>query len=137
MRKLIVSIVVAAAGGLAIPGQADAACKSVTNVYKDKYFNAQVVTNWCYGGGNVTSRSSLPTASVTDFGYASGFRESDAEWKYSACHSYNGYAKHNCLTKRQFSYTYRYGPDVGKIGVCISTRVYGNGAHRRDITTNC
>lgn len=138
MRKPLLSTLSAVAIAISFSAEAHAACKSgLTNVYKDRYLTAKVVTSWCYSRGNVTSRHSVPSASPTNLGFAMGLRESTAEWTYSACHSFNGYRTHNCLTKRQFTFSNRYGPLAPKIGVCIATRIYGNGAHRRAITTNC
>ena len=138
MRNVVVLCAVTAAAVLLPAGAAHAACKTgLTNVYSDRYVTAKVVTSWCYSNGNVTSRNSLPSASVTNLGYFLGLRESDAEWTYSACHRFNGYPKHNCLTRRQFSFGYAYKSLAPKIGICIATRIYGNGAHHRAITTTC
>jgi hypothetical protein len=125
-------------GGGAFGGVAEAACKyGLTNVYKDWAFKAQVVTNWCYRGGNVTKRKSFPSARVRNAAHAAGWRVGDEEWTYSACHAFHGYSKHNCLTRRQFSFHNIYAPLAPSIGVCIHTRIYGNGAHNRRITTDC
>jgi hypothetical protein len=114
-------------------------CKSgLTNIFSNVFISAKVVTDWCYSGGNVTSRHSVPSASVTNAGHAAGWREGAAEWTYSACHSFNGYHHHNCLTRRQFSFHNIYLPPfVPHVGVCIHTRIYGDGNHSRDITTDC
>ncbi|HEV2787191.1 MAG TPA: hypothetical protein VGV67_12415 [Solirubrobacteraceae bacterium] len=138
MRRSFAAGMLAGFAGLTFAGEANAACKrGLTNVYKDRYIEARVVTSWCYSNGNVTTRHSRPSAKVTDVGHALGLRESAAEWTYSECHGFNGFPKHNCLTKRQFSFSNTYVPWAPKIGVCIETRIYGNGAHKRNIRGEC
>ncbi|MDQ3850398.1 MAG: hypothetical protein M3296_07280 [Actinomycetota bacterium] len=117
---------------------AQAGCKTgLTNRYENRFFVAQVVTNWCYSQGNVTSRRSLPRAWIKTLGMAGGWQEGAVDLAYTGCHRYHGYPKHNCLTRYQFSFWNVFVSPVFKVGVCVHTRVYGNGAHRRALTTNC
>lgn len=126
------------AGAMGGTAQAREKCKSgLTNIYKDDYVVAKVVTDWCYNGRSVTSRHSVPSARVRNAAYSAGLREDGAEWVYTSCHTYKGIKNHNCLTKMQFAFNYTWNKFAPKIGVCISTRIYGNGAHKRSISTNC
>ena len=114
------------------PPTAQAACKSgLTNEFSRWWGSGKVVTNWCYRRGNVRSRNSAMSG---DSGFAP--RKMTAKWTYSNCFSFNGYAKHNCLTRAQFtSWGAIFGGGLKAMDyVCVHTRIYGNGAHRRLIT---
>jgi len=123
-------------------GTADAACKwegkagpgPLRTVFDEWWFKAEVVTNWCYNGSSVTSRYSQPYGHVTNWGILGGWFWVNAHWAYSKCHAYNGISNHNCLTHREANLVSGHGADTQSI--CIETRIYGNGAHRRNITKN-
>ncbi len=90
------------------------------------------MTDWCYENGHVTKRSSLADGKVTNLGVLEGWIYYRFHWSYSKCYTYNGYSKHNCLTQGVFSI---FNGHTGTNGaICINTRIYGNGAHRRSIT---
>ena len=122
-------------------GTADAACKwdgkagpgGLNNTYDKWWFKANVTSNWCYNGRSVTSRHSVPTGGVTNWGVLGGFFFTETHWAYSKCHNYNGITNHNCLTHREYNGLNGHaGGDP--FSVCIETRIYGNGAHSRRIT---
>ena len=137
-KVLVIAACATVLSAASSPPAAQAACKSgLTNHYENKFYAAQVVTNWCYSRGNVANRSSLPRAWVKTLGMFGGWQEGPVDVAYSGCHSFNGYRKHNCLTRYQFSFWNIGTSPQFKTGVCIHTRIYGNGAHRRGITTNC
>jgi hypothetical protein len=110
---------------------AQAACKSgLTNEFSRWWGTGKVVTTWCYSGGQVTWRRSVMSG---DSGWAP--RRMTGKWTYSRCHSYDGYPRHNCLTRAQFtSWGAVFGGGLQAMDyVCVHTRVYGNGGHRRRI----
>ncbi len=122
-------------------GVAHAACKwdgkpgpgGVPNTYDHWWFKAQVVSNFCYDGTHVTSRSSVPSGSVTSpLGVVGGWFLTETHWALSQCYTYNGISNHNCLTHRE--YNLFNGHDGGHRSICIETRIYGNGYHHRQIT---
>ncbi|HVH24294.1 MAG TPA: hypothetical protein VNA11_17740 [Pseudonocardia sp.] len=140
----VLAVAALAAPGLTGEAEAKTKCKQgLTNIYRDDFVVAKVITEWCYNGRSVTSRNSVPSARVRPVAYVVGVREAEAEWTYSACHDFNGIKNHNCLTKRQFSFekppikTPLGNISLPKTGVCIETRIYGNGAHHRRISTTC
>jgi hypothetical protein len=125
------SFVSADGGNPLFGGTAQAACKyDLTNQHNNNGFGwAKVVTDWCYSGGHVTSRHSEKHAQVTGWGYYNGYTGVITRWEYSACHNYNGYWNHNCLTRAE---VVAYGSRSE--AACIHTRIYGNGNHSRLIT---
>lgn len=147
-RKMrILAVVAVSAGLLPVAGSfvprdsgnvlfgdvAQAACKrGLSNDFRSWWFNAKVVTDWCYRNGHVTRRSSIAHGRVTNWGVVAGWFYYRFSWTYSKCHRYNGYWNHNCLTQGRFSL---FNGHTGTNGsICINTRIYGNGAHRRSIT---
>ena len=140
MRRSFAVAILAGLVAVAVAGEATAkpTCKSgLTNVHKNRVFEARVVTNWCYENGSVTTRRSIPSAKVTDAGWVLGWRESTFQWTYTGCQQFNGYPKHNCLTHGEFSFSNKYSWWLPKIAVCIQTRIYGNGRHVRAIGGEC
>lgn len=120
-------------GNVFFGDEAQAACKTALWNHFDKWwFEAGVITDWCYSGGHVTSRHSRAGGNVTNLGILAGWVLTDQHWEYSKCHNYNGYWNHNCLTQREFNLV-AIGVDLPK-SICIETRIYGNGAHHRHIT---
>ncbi len=110
-------------------GEAQAACKHGLSTHFSRWYgHGQVVTNWCYNGRSVTSRHSRHYEGGTS---DPGAWRASHWWSYSNCHYYNGISNHNCLTHGQFTF---YSPVFGYKYVCAHTRIYGNGAHRRNIT---
>lgn len=135
-------------GNLLFGGVAQAACKwngkpgpgSLTNRAERWWGWAYVRTGWCYSGGHVTARHSALDQGVTLLGRAFSYQVPPSyatkQNKYSACHYYNGYWNHNCLTRFEFTW-WSFPPKPGADPVervCIHTRIYGNGAHSRLIT---
>ena len=120
-------------GNVLFGGEAEAACKSaLQNVYDKWFFKANVITSWCYNGRSVTSRHSRAGGNVTTLGAFGGMFLISQGWKYTGCDDFNGIKNHNCLTQRQF---YLFNGHAGApLWICIHTRIYGNGAHRRKIT---
>jgi len=120
---------------------AQAKCKhNLSNHYKDNYVEVELVTNWCYDGKSVTSRHTRnpPFAHVRGAADAAGLREDGSHWaRDSRCYDYHGTKNHNCLIKYQFVFSYTWQVLGPRIGVCLATRIYGNGAHKRARTTNC
>ena len=117
---------------------AHAACKrGLENKYENTFFVAKVTTNWCYRRGNVTRRKSIPRAWIKTAGMFGGWQEGSVEVDQSTCYRVGRYRKHNCLTQYQFSFWNVVTSPVFKVGVCLHTRIYGNGDHRRRMTTNC
>ncbi len=120
-------------GNALFGGEARAACKvALQNVYDKWFFEANVITNWCYNGRSVINRRSRAGGNVTTLGAFAGMFLFSQGWKYTACHHYNGIRNHNCLTQRQFHLINGHTGD--SLWICIHTRIYGNGAHRRNIT---
>lgn len=106
-------------GGKAIfGGEAQAACKSITAEFNNWVGWGRVTTNWCYSGGTVTSRHSVPSGSMSSY------------WASSGCYTHNGKAKGVCITRRQFT-----GP--WNFRQCIETWIFGNGNHARAFRANC
>jgi hypothetical protein len=135
-----------AAGSLAggngvFGGVAQAACKwdnkpgpgGVPNIYDHWYFKAQVISNWCYDGNHVLSRNSVPSGNVTSpLGVLAGYFLTETHWALSQCYTINHVYNSNCLTHRE--YNILDGHDGSHRSICIETRIYGNGYHRRRIT---
>ena len=131
-------------GNLLFGDVAQAACKwngkpgpgSLTNRAERWFGWAYVRTGWCYSGGHVTSRHSVPDFGVSTLGFLSGTRTWVFGWAYTDCHDYNGYWNHNCLTRGQFKWVKSClgGGLCTQAVICIHTRIYGNGAHSRLIT---
>ncbi|HWC28435.1 MAG TPA: hypothetical protein VG474_17725, partial [Solirubrobacteraceae bacterium] len=91
-------------GNVVFGGEAQAACKTaLQNVYDKWFFEAGVITSWCYNGRSVTSRHSRAGGNVTTLGAFAGMFLIGQSWKYTDCHHYNAIKNHNCLTQRQFS----------------------------------
>ena len=137
-RLAVVLVAVVAAFAVVLPATATAApasvtaCKSgLTNQENEAWGWAKVVTEWCYSGGHVTSRHSERHAQISAGGYLQGWLKVETSWRYSACHNYNGYWNHNCLTRAE---VHAWNKDNGQFFSCIHTRIYGNGAHSRLIT---
>ncbi len=143
------TVALAATGSLALPmvgsfvpresgnalfaAEAQAACKTaLQNVYDKWFFEASVITNWCFNGKSVTSRHSRAGGNVTVRGAVAGMFLWSQSWKYTGCKDFNGIKNHNCLTQRQFNLINGHTGDP--LSICIHTRIYGNGAHRRNIT---
>lgn len=144
VNALLVAIVATAVvllSAFADTARAKVKCKSgLTNIYQDKFYEAKVVTDWCYDGKRVISRHSVPSDHVRNAAYVAGYREGQEGWSYTACQMFNGIRNHNCLTKRQFSYTAPQIPhspfQFPPFCVSIETRIYGDGNHQRKIA-NC
>jgi hypothetical protein len=119
-----------------------ATCKSqvaggpLYNDYNHWFFKASVATDWCWSGGHVVSRHSVPGGQVTTLGILTGWILLDSHWEYSNCVTYNGVWNHNCLTQREFNLIRLPTPEIhGQVlSVCIETRIYGDGHHHRHIT---
>jgi hypothetical protein len=129
------------ARGVGLFGVANAACKwdnkpgpgGVPNIYDHWYFKAQVVSNWCYDGNHVLSRNSVPSGNVTSpLGVLAGYFLTETHWALSQCYTINHVFNSNCLTHRE--YNIFDGHDGSHRSICIETRIYGNGYHRRRIT---
>jgi hypothetical protein len=121
-------------------GTAHAACKwdgkpgpgALHNTYDHWFFKADVASNWCYDGKHVTSRHSVPTGNVTNWGILGGWVWTSFHWAVTQCYTYNGIYNHNCLTKAEYNLITLHTGDIKSI--CIETRIYGNGYHHRHIT---
>ena len=122
---------------VAPPAQAVPCKTGLTNRYENRFFAAEVVTNWCYSRGNVVRRKSIPRAWIKNLGMFGGWQEGGVDVAYTGCHNFNGYPKHNCLTRFQFSFWNVFVTPAIKVGVCVHTRIYGNVLHRRDLSNNC
>lgn len=121
-------------GNVLFGGEAQAACKTaLQNPFNAWYFEANVITSWCYNGRSVTSRNSRAGGNVTNLGVLGGFVLLRQHWEYSACHYYNGTPNHNCLTQREFWLLNLHSGD--EVSVCIGTRIYGGGGHHRGTNT--
>ncbi len=151
-KMLIVGLLVASAsilpaagafvpGGrnLVFGGVAQAACKwdgkpgpgALHNTFDHWWFKADVATNWCYDGAHVTSRHSVVTGNVTNWGILGGWVWLNWHWALSQCYQYNGIYNHNCLTHAEYNLVTLHTGDMHSI--CIETRIYGNGSHSRRI----
>ncbi len=131
----VASFVPRESGNVLFGGEAHAACKpALQNVYDKWFFEAAVITSWCYNGKSVVTRRSRAGGKVTAWGALAGMFLLSQNWKYTRCHHFNGIRNHNCLTQRQFHLVNGHTGDP--LWICIHTRIYGNGAHRRDITTS-
>jgi hypothetical protein len=121
-------------------GVAQAACKwdgkpgpgALHNTFDKWWFKADVASNWCYDGVHVTSRHSVATGGVTNWGVLGGWFWLNWHWALSQCYQYNGYYNNNCLTHAEYNLVNGHTGDTKSI--CIETRIYGNGYHHRQIT---
>ena len=130
---MVGSFVPRKSGNVLFGGEAQAACKiALQNVYDKWFFKASVITNWCFDGKSVTSRRSRTGGNVTALGAFAGMFLLSQSWKYTGCQDFNGIKNHNCLTQRQFNLFNGHTGDP--LSIWIHTRIYGNGAHRRNIT---
>src|ERR1044072_2389835 len=116
-----------------------ASCTTATRTAKfsNKIIVATVVTTWCFRKGNVISRHSVPSAHPTTLAQLGGLKAEQPKLQFSACDDFHGYPKHNCLTRWQFSFSNHISPFAPSIGLCLHSRIYGNGAFRTKHTTDC
>lgn len=93
-------------------------------------WRAWVDTNWCWQGGQIVSRHSVPVAYTTTWGDWLLEAVRNTEWRKSQCAA----DMSTCVTWREVDV----GCCVGHIWVqttktCIETRIYAGGGHNRAI----